>query len=51
MSTRLKKLEKTDNHEKLLNIAGVDSYTVGADDLNSVLNKLPDQGAAIFTCS
>ena len=44
----LKKTEKNDNHEKLLNIAGVDSYTVGADDLNSVLNKLPDQGAAIL---
>ena len=44
----LKKTGKNDNHEKLLNIAGVDSYTVGADDLNSVLNKLPDQGAAIL---
>ena len=31
----LKKTGKNDNHEKLLNIAGVDSYTVGADDLNS----------------
>lgn len=44
----LKKSEKNDNHEKLLNIAGVDSYTVGADNLDSVLNKLPDQGAAIL---
>lgn len=44
----LKKTGKNDKHEKLLNIAGVDSYTVGADDLNSVLNKLPDQGAAIL---
>lgn len=44
----LKKTGKNDNYEKLLNIAGVDSYTVGADDLDSVLNKLPDQGAAIL---
>lgn len=44
----LKKSEKNDNHEKLLNIAGVDSYTVGADNLDSVLKKLPNQGAAIL---
>lgn len=44
----LKKSEKNDNHEKLLNIAGVDSYTVGADNLYSVLKKLPNQGAAIL---
>lgn len=44
----LKKSGKNDNHEKLLNIAGVDSYTVGADNLDSVLKKLPDQGAAIL---
>lgn len=39
----LKKSEKNDNHEKLLNIAGVDSYTVGADNLDSVLKKLPNK--------
>lgn len=44
----LKKSEKNDNHEKLLNIAGVDSYTVGADNLDSVLKKLPNQRAAIL---
>ena len=33
---------------KSLNIAGIDSYTVGADDLDSVLNKLPQKGANIL---
>ncbi len=33
---------------KSLNIAGIDSYTVGADDLESVLNKLPQKGANIL---
>ena len=33
---------------KSLNIAGVDSCTVGADDLESVLNKLPQKGASIL---
>lgn len=31
-----------------LNIAGIDSYTVGADDLECVLNKLPQKGANIL---
>ncbi|WP_299521867.1 metallophosphoesterase [uncultured Methanobrevibacter sp.] len=44
----LKKSGKKDNEEKLLNIGGVDSYTVGADDLNCVLNKLPQEGPAIL---
>ena len=48
MYTHLKNLKKNDNHKKLLNIAGVDSYTVGADNLDSVLKKLPNQGAAIL---
>ena len=33
---------------KSLNIAGVDSYTVGADNLNIVLDKLPKNGASIL---
>ena len=33
---------------KSLNIAGVDSYTVGADNLNMVLDKLPKNGASIL---
>ncbi len=33
---------------KSLNIAGVDSCTVGADDLDAVLNKLPKTGASIL---
>ncbi len=31
-----------------LNIAGVDSYTVGGDNLDIVLDKLPDRGASIL---
>jgi hypothetical protein len=31
-----------------LNISGVDSCTVGADDLNKVLDKLPEDGASIL---
>ena len=33
---------------KSLNIAGVDSCTVGADDLETVLTKLPETGASIL---
>ena len=31
-----------------LNISGIDSCTVGADDLNKVLDKLPEDGASIL---
>ena len=33
---------------KLLNVCGVDSCTVGADDLNKVLDKLPQNGVNIL---
>ncbi len=41
-------LKKAGDSKKLLNIAGVDSYTVGADDLDAVLNKMPEKGPAIL---
>ena len=36
------------NNKKLLNIAGVDSYTVGTYDLDAVLNKLPQKDQLFY---
>ena len=38
----------SENGEKILNMAGVDSYMLGKDNLNQVMAKLPKEGPAIL---
>lgn len=38
----------TDKGERMLNIAGVDSYMLGKDNIQKVLKKLPTEGPAIL---